>query len=643
VTAVVPVVVDDAAKTPAGHPVTLPVLLNDAPGDASAPLDATSVRLTSSDATDSGTRLVVPGEGVWTVKPSGSVAFTPEDGFDGTTTPVQYAVSDANGTSANGRIAVVVGKDALAAPDHASTPQGRLVTLDPLDNDVAGDLGTPCVPVGSATPAGCNTGSLDRTSVTFPATGQPAGATGGAGGRQLALAGEGAWSVDPATGEVTFTPEPGFDGTTTTVTYSVEDSLGNSVHSTITVTVRPIVPVATDDHRQTTFATPVTLAGATDDHAGTDDNGTPGDDSDDVTPALDAGATVFPSSGQPAGATVSPDGRTLTVTSEGSWAVATDGSVVFTPADGFSGTSSSVVYRVADANGATATATLTVLVQPGPEAVADRTTTAQDVDVTLRPLGNDTPGRSADGSGGSWDIPSLRLRTAAALPAGSTPSADGRTLKVPGQGVWKVQADGSVVFDPDPTFVGATTPVPYAVTDAVGNTAVASLTVTVTPNPARPADGGASASTGETTSGDAVTVDVLGHVTPATGAHLLPRTVCLLTGTVTVDGEPHHVDGGGDCARELTVDGVGTWTVNPDGTVTFVPAHGFTGRAAIDFQVRDSAGNTYRDALTIKVRADHGVLPNTGGPAFGVVLGGVLLTGAGAWLLRRRRTVTPRP
>jgi len=119
--------------------------------------------------------------------------------------------------------------------------------------------------------------------------------------------------------------------------------------------------------------------------------------------------------------------------------------------------------------------------------------------------------------------------------------------------------------------------------------------------------------------------------------------VCLLTGTVTVDGEPHHVDGGGDCARELTVDGVGTWTVNPDGTVTFVPAHGFTGRAAIDFQVRDSAGNTYRDALTIKVRADHGVLPNTGGPAFGVVLGGVLLTGAGAWLLRRRRTVTPRP
>jgi LPXTG-motif cell wall-anchored protein len=386
------------------------------------------------------------------------------------------------------------------------------------------------------------------------------------------------------------------------------------------------------------------LPGAKNDDPGTDDNGTPGDTTDDVTPALVVTATVFPTSGQPTGAVVSPDGQTLTLAAEGSWEVRADGGVIFTPAAGFSGTSSSVVYRVEDVNGAADTATLTVVVQPGPQAAKDTATTGQGVAVSLKPLGNDTPGRNADGSGGSWATGAVRLQTAAALPVGSTVSTHGKTLTVPGQGVWKVGADETVVFDPDPTFVGTTTPAAYVATDAIGNQAAASMTVTVTPSPARPHDGGATASTGETTSGDPVTVDVLANVTPATGAHLLPGSTCLLTDTVVVDGAPHAVDGGGDCAATLTVDGVGTWTVEPDGTIRFAPADGFTGKASIRFQVRDTAGNTYTAALAIKVKAPASVLPDTGGPALVVLLGGLLLVLVGSVLLlgRRRRPVLRR-
>ncbi len=119
----------------------------------------------------------------------------------------------------------------------------------------------------------------------------------------------------------------------------------NTDNATVTVTAGP--PVATDDTRNTPFDTPVTLPGAMND-----------DPSDPGTPVVPA-QTVF----------TSPDatnsGKTL-ATPEGTWQVNPDGSVTFTPAPGYTGTTPPVEYRISDAAGSTDTATLAVTVRPGP-------------------------------------------------------------------------------------------------------------------------------------------------------------------------------------------------------------------------------------------------------------------------------------
>ena len=100
--------------------------------------------------------------------------------------------------------------------------------------------------------------------------------------------------------------------------------------------------------------------------------------------------------------------------------------------------------------------------------------------------------------------------------------------------------------------------------------------------------------------------------------------------------------------QEHTEPGVGTWQVNPDGTITFSPAAGFSGAATIGFQVEDSAGNTYQDELDVTVRGESskgakpsdgertGGLPDTGGPGLGWVFGGLASVLAGLVVLRRR-------
>ena len=68
----------------------------------------------------------------------------------------------------------------------------------------------------------------------------------------------------------------------------------------------------------------------------------------------------------PASATLSSDGRSLQVPSEGSWQIGSDGAVVFTPASGFSGNPTVVSYTVSDTTGLTSSAaTITVTVTAG--------------------------------------------------------------------------------------------------------------------------------------------------------------------------------------------------------------------------------------------------------------------------------------
>ena len=98
--------------------------------------------------------------------------------------------------------------------DTAKGTKGQPVEIDVLAND--------------SDPQGNHT--LDPKSVKLinPATNQPVS--------ELKVAGEGEWKVDPASGKVTFTPEPTFTGNPKPVQYTVADSDGHtSKPATITV------------------------------------------------------------------------------------------------------------------------------------------------------------------------------------------------------------------------------------------------------------------------------------------------------------------------------------------------------------------------------------------------------------------------
>ena len=225
---IIPVAEDDSVLgVTVGTAVTLDVLGNDPSG---ADLDPTTVMITDPATGLPVTSLVVPGEGTWDVDPAtGEITFTPEPGFVGDPTPIAYTVEDFNGTQTGANVVVDYLQSAL--PDESlDNPIGSAVTVDPLAND---------------------TGDFDPTTVMIidPATGLPV--------TSLVVPGEGTWDVDPVTGEITFTPEPGFEGNPTIIDYTVDTIEGVTVGSTVEVAYAP--EAAPDESLDNPAGTPVTV------------------------------------------------------------------------------------------------------------------------------------------------------------------------------------------------------------------------------------------------------------------------------------------------------------------------------------------------------------------------------------------------
>lgn len=613
VTAVTPVAIGDAAKTPGATPVVIDILANDEPGAVTVPLVPGSVVFTSVSATGGGKTLVRPGEGTWTVRPDGTVRFVPEPGWEGAATPVEYRVADQNGTTTTAQITVEVGSGAIAAPDAAVTRQNTPVELDLLDDDFASDLGNPCDAGETNVPAGCDTGVFVPASVVFPDAGQPSGAVVSNAGRTIDVSGEGVYTIDQTTGAVTFTPEAAFTGTAASVVYSATDSHGAVVSSTVTVTVTAVTPTAQDDRASTPYGVPVTF-----DLLGNDSAGDP---SAPLVPADTLFVPVFED-----GITLSGEGDILTIDGQGTFVIDDAGSVVFTPVDGFTGTTTSVAYFIFDANGTAAEARIQVTVRSAPSASPDVESTPQNVPVTLDVLANDTAGQRADGTPGEFD-PASVVFPASGQPVGATIGAGGKTLSVPNEGAYAIGADGAVTFTPLPAFRGTASPVTYAVTDSSGNSASSTVTITVAG-----VDPIARDNTATTRPGVPIVIDVIGDDSRGTdGAAFDPASLRI-------------VNAAGDLVTELSVAGEGVWTV-VDGRIVFAPAPGFTGTTTpITYSVADVNGTRVTATVTVTVSAAAAVtggtaLPTTGGSVPWLPLGaGLLLLLAGIVILIRRRS-----
>lgn len=128
---VIPTLRDDEARTAPASDVSVDVLGNDTAGSGSQPLVPETLELSSLAAVNvaelaggRGTRLVIPGEGVFSVGDSGAVSFAPEADFSGRTTPITYHVRDSADIPVRASLVVDVDPDLLAGPEPATEVSG---------------------------------------------------------------------------------------------------------------------------------------------------------------------------------------------------------------------------------------------------------------------------------------------------------------------------------------------------------------------------------------------------------------------------------------------------------------------------------------------------------------------------------------
>jgi CshA-type fibril repeat protein len=343
----------------------------------------------------------------------------------------------------------------------------------------------------------------------------------------LAVAGEGTWSVDPATGTVTFRPEAGFLVDPTPIGYRVTDANGLSATATVTV---DYVPAAADDADLGHAIGDVVVVDAL------------GNDTGDLVP----GSTRLVTS---AGDRVTE----LVVPGEGTWTVdARIGAVTFAPEEGFVVDPSPVTYEVTDSTGDTVAAVITVGYVPDAADDASRGNVVGDT-VPVDVLANDA---------GDMDPASVRL-----LGPDGAPVTE---LAVPGEGTWAVDArTGVVTFTPEAGFERNPAPVSYQVTDSTGDTVAAQVLVTYRPVATDDVRTGRAP-------GQPVTVEVVGNDT----GDLDPASVRL-------------VGPSGDRVTLLRVAGEGVWTVDPEtGHITFTPQDGYDGNPTpVTYEVASTAGD----------------------------------------------------
>ena len=367
-----------------------------------------------------------------------------------------------------------------------------------------------------------------------PATGQPTDETTipakDANGKEV-----GTYTIEPTTGKVTFTPNKDFVGTPVPATVQAKDANGTPTTATYTPTVTPVVPTA--EPAETTD-----IQGKEQTGKPTFTPGNPNVPMDDDTPA-----------------TFEDGSKEKVIPGEGTYTVAPDGTVTFTPEKNFTGKGTGVTVKRVDKNGTPVTAKYTPTVAPvtptGTDAVTED---VQGSTQTGKPVF--TPGKTT--VNGEEKTVELSDKPAKLVDPKTGDPVDSVTIE--GEGTYTVAPDGTVTFTPEKNFTGKGTGVTVQREDKNGTPVKATYTPVV--KPATP------------TSSDVITTNVQGATQEGTPT--------FEGGKVTVNGEEKTVEIDetvkptfDDGTTEKTIPGEGTYTIDENGKVTFTPEKTFTGQA----------------------------------------------------------------
>ena len=486
------------------------------------------------------TSVTVAGEGTYTIDPTtGAVTFTPEKGFVGTAKGVTVQAT-ATVTNEAGKTSTITSDATYTPTVVAAVPTAQPATSKDIQG--ATQTGTPTF-AGTTVQVNGQDKTItikDNSYTLLDKDGNEVSTT-------PAYAADGTteigtYSIDPTTGQVTFTPtDKSYTGQVTPVKVQAESSNGIKVDTTYTPEIVPVTPTATP--AETTDIQGATQTGKPEFKGGTvtvDGVEKTVEINEDVPATFDDGST------------------TKTVDGVGTYTVAADGTVTFVPEKSFVGTAPAVTVVREDKNGAKASATYTPTVTPvTPTATPVETTDIQGATQTGKPVFTEGDSRVPMND----DVP-------ATFDDGST------TKTVDGVGTYTVASDGTVTFVPEKSFVGTAPAVTVVREDKNGTKASATYTPTVTPVTPTATPVETTGKQGQTQTGKPEFTE---------GDSRVPMN----------DDVPATFDGG---LTTKTVDGVGTYTVAADGTVTFVPEKSFTGKAPAVTVVREDKNGTKASA-----------------------------------------------
>lgn len=548
---------DDEVAVDEDGTVTIDVLANDSVDDGGATISIVNLV--------NGTVEVV----------NGQIVYTPVPNTSGTQTLI-YQVTDADGDSDTATVTITINPTddpVTAVTDAASTNENTAVTIDVLANDIAPDGGAEVISVSADPRQGTAVINTDGTitytpnpntvgpqrfaytvqdangdtstaivNITVTAVDDPVNANddtaqvdedgtvtidvlandsvpdGGATITDITLADTAQGDAQIVNGTIVYTPTANTSGTQT-LTYTVTDADGDTDTATVTITVNP-----TDD--------PVTAV---------NDVVTTNEDTS-VTLNVLANDTYIDGLGS---VTIisQPSNGTATYN-------ATTGVLTYKPNPNTNG-EDTLVYRITDADGDYADATVVVTVNPMNDAVfaIDETaTTNEDTAVTVNVLANDV------------------------VPDGG-PTVTITPLPTTAKGTAVVNTDGTITFTPYANVNGTQT-VNYTVTDADGSVDTGVLTITITPVDEPMTANADSATTDEDTP---VTINVLANDSAPDG----PPVV------TAVSTDPNQ----------------GTAVINANGTITYTPKPNTFGAQKFTYTVVDADGDVSTAIVTVTVKA----------------------------------------
>jgi len=377
-------------------------------GDPLVPIDE-AVKPTFKDGSKEKT---IPGQGTYTITPDGTVTFTPEKQFVGKPDPITVKRVDKNGTPVT----------ATYSPEFTKvTPTGTGTKTEGLQGQVQ---------------EGKVTFTPGHDSVPFPAGSTPLFDNNST---VKEVPNVGKFEVD-ADGKVTFTPDKQFKGETPELELTRTDANGTSVTVKYQAVVKEVTPTATTSTSTGPQGRPQT--------------GKPNFVGGDPDVPLDNDTP----------ATFDDGSKRKEVPNVGTFEVAPDGSVTFTPDKQFVGTPDPITVKRVDKNGTPVTAKYTPTVEK----------------VTPRATGAQTEGLQGQVQKGKVTFEPGSPQVG--FPENSRPVFDtGTNVKeIAKVGKFEVDGEGNVTFTPVKTFVGKTSEVELSRTDVNGTVAKANYQATVT-------------------------------------------------------------------------------------------------------------------------------------------------------------------